>query len=982
MAFPKLQVRKLYPDPSAQLLGQKFAKQQLQAVTIIQNYTITKSLTAKQKIQISQAFLSPNATAASFQDFVPKNFHFVTEISFLPGVTDNLGQTARSLISDLLKQKFCFPQENVFASKRYFWTGAHLTRARLQQICQTLFNPLIEVSRTVSAAEFRKSGLFISIPRVQLPVPPKAPQLIDLEIADPELTELGQRGIRKPDGTYQGPLALNLAELKTIRKYARQHQRKITAVELETLAQTWSEHCKHKIFASPLDEIKAGLYQHFIQKTTAKIRKKKGQQDFCVSVFHDNSGAIIFDENYLLTDKVETHNSPSALDPFGGALTGIVGVNRDCLGFGRAAKPIANRYGFCVGALKTRTKLFRDHQCQSPVLSPRQILAGVVAGIRSGGNKSGIPTTQGFLFFDPRYRGKPLVFAGTVGLIPRKICGQFGHAKKAQPGDYIVTIGGRVGVDGLHGATFSSESLHAESPATAVQIGDPFTQKKISDALIREARPANLFNSITDCGAGGLSSAVAEMAQEAGGCRVDLAQVPQKYPNLTATEIWLAESQERLVLAVPPRKFARLQKLMTARAVEIAKIGKFTRTPKCLVYLGRQKVLDLAMNFLHQGWPRLPQFSRKPPVKIQPKHPKLFSKLNLKKDFLNLVREPNLASRAFLARQFDHEVQGSSVLKPLSQQVDAPVSVLKPLPNSPKAILLTSQLFPHRTELDPRATGLATVEAVVAQITAAGGNPDYLALLDNFCWCSSKDPERLWQLKETARGLSLAAEKFGTPLISGKDSMFNDFRGFTAGQQLSKIFALPTLLVSGLGVLANFTQCVSLEPKFAGDEIWLLGLTKKEFGGSAYAVQQKIPGGEVPQIDLGQALKIYRKFYQATQKKLIASSLALVSGGLALALTKKVLGSKLGLKIDLAQIPSLTKLMPAELLFSESGSRLLFSVNPQNSTQIAKLFGNLAQKIGVVTQEPNLVLNTGRSQILQLRAAELRRAYTAPLKNC
>lgn len=972
----RIQIRKLCLDARSKILTQKFRKHGIQKVTLVDNYTITKPLTPTQKKQIGNAFINPVLSEFSWRDLIPPKFHFVTEISFQPGVTDNLGQTARLTIEDLLGKKFNLPTENVFSSKRYFWTGKNLTPAKIKKITTELFNPLIERSQTISSSEYKKKGLPTTPPQVTLTPPQNIP--VDLEIPDPELGKLGKLGIQNPDGSRRGPLALTLLELKVIRNHFRRQKRKVTEIELETLAQTWSEHCKHKIFSSPLDEIKEGLYARFIKKTTAKIRQQKGARDFCASVFHDNSGAIIFDEKYLLTDKVETHNSPSALDPFGGALTGLVGVNRDCLGFGRAAKPIANRYGFCVGKLQTKQKLFRQQQRKNPVLSPQKILAGISAGIRSGGNESGIPTTHGFLFFHPRYRGKPLVFAGTVGLIPRKIAQKYGHEKKARPGDQIVMLGGRVGADGLHGATFSSESLNAESPATAVQIGDPFTQKKLSDALIREAK--NFFNSITDCGAGGLSSAVAEMAQEAGGCQVFLERVPQKYPNLSPTEIWLAESQERMVLAVPPQKLPAFLKLMRTREVEATVIGKFTRPKKCEVFFKKTKVLNLSMDFLHNGWPRLTQTSRKPPTRQNKSQPAPIGK-NLAQEILQLIRSPNLASHAFLTRQFDYEVQGSSVLKPLQNQVDSPVSVIKPLPASPRGVVITSQIFPRRTEVDPYATAVATVDAVVASVTAVGGDPNYLALLDNFCWCSSQNPERLWQLKEAARGLAHAAEKFGTPLISGKDSMFNDFHGFTAKNQQIQISALPTLLISGLGVMTDINNCLSLEPKFRGDELWLLGQTQKELGASEYSELKKNPADRLPQIDLKIAPENYQQFFQATQRQLIASSLPVLSGGLTLAFTKKILASSLGLTIDLAKIPTKGRLSPAEILFAETGSRILFTLNPRNSAAIKKLLGSSARQIGTVTKQPNLSLNFAQKQILNLSSSKLQKAYAKPFAN-
>jgi len=362
----------------------------------------------------------------------------------------------------------------------------------------------------------------VVIPKVTIESEPKADE-VDLDLSDEELIKLGKLGVPNADGTRRGPLALSLSYLKTIKAYFEKEGRNPTDIEIESLAQTWSEHCKHTIFAvDSMDEIEEGIYKHYIKAATNKIRKDKGDKDFCRSVFTDNSGGIVFDDKYLITDKAETHNSPSALDPFGGAVTGIVGVNRDCLGFGMGAKPVINRYGYCFGNPQSYIPLYRGKNKTNKSLTPRQIMDGVIEGVNAGGNQSGIPSPQGFAYFEDRYRGKPLVFVGTIGLMPQEVNGKPSWEKKAQPGDKVVVIGGRVGLDGVHGATFSSEVMDGGSPATAVQIGDAITQKKLSDAIAKEARDMDLYNSITDNGAGGISCSVAEMARECGGCYVEL----------------------------------------------------------------------------------------------------------------------------------------------------------------------------------------------------------------------------------------------------------------------------------------------------------------------------------------------------------------------------------------------------------------------------------------------------------------------------
>ncbi|MCK5914780.1 MAG: phosphoribosylformylglycinamidine synthase, partial [Deltaproteobacteria bacterium] len=462
----------------------------------------------------------------------------VLEVGFLPGVTDNIAHSAAETLADAWGEALS-SEQGLYSSTIYYIEAENLNSDDFRLMGRFLANALIERLEWKDRLRYQaEAGMDLIIPRVQLGES-KGVSRVNLKISESELVALGKGGIidhydDAGNPVRRGPLALDLVSIKTIADYfSRVEKRDPTDLELEALAQTWSEHCKHTIFAAALDDLEEGLYKTYIKGATRKIRAQRGADDICVSVFVDNSGAIIFDDDYMVTDKVETHNSPSALDPFGGSITGIVGVNRDTVGFGLGAKPIINRYGFCVADPYDNDPLYRSPGQTNQALRPRRILDGIVDGVRVGGNCSGIPTTQGFLTFHPGYKGKPLVFVGTVGLLPRITeAGRLSHEKAALAGDYIVVLGGRVGLDGIHGATFSSEALTGGSPATAVQIGDPITQKKFSDAIVKEARQRNLYSSITDNGAGGISCSVAEMARECGGCRVELEKVPVKYPGM------------------------------------------------------------------------------------------------------------------------------------------------------------------------------------------------------------------------------------------------------------------------------------------------------------------------------------------------------------------------------------------------------------------------------------------------------------------
>src|SRR3989344_3048157 len=566
----------------------------------VNSYLIDSKLSQKELQTLTEALTNPileNFSINKFpEDGFRGKFNYLIEISFLPGVTDNVAHTVKEIAKDLLKFKKSSDFE-VYTSKIFLVSG---TIEEVKETAISMHNPLIEKA-TIVEIKSQKINLPNKVPKVVLEKR-KTVINISLNVSDEELIKIGKEGIRDENGKEnkrRGPLALDLASMQAIKEHFLKLKRNPTDIELETLAQTWSEHCKHTIFANPIDEIKDGLYKTYIKGATKLIREKKGRKDFCASVFTDNSGGIIFDENYIITDKVETHNTPSALDPFGGAVTGIVGVNRDALGFGLGAKPIINRYGFCFANPDDDSPIYKGKNFTQKMLPPKRIMQGVIAGAHSGGNCSGIPSPQGFVYFDKRYKGKPLVFVGTIGLIPKKIKGKKAYAKKAKPGDYIVMIGGRVGIDGIHGATFSSEALDTGSPATAVQIGDPITQKKFSDAIVKEARDKGPYTSITDNGAGGLSCSVAEMAKESGGCMVDLDTVPLKYSGLEPWQIWISESQERMTLAVPKGKWDAFEKLMNRRGVEATIIGTFTNSKKCIVKYKNITVMNLDIEFLH-----------------------------------------------------------------------------------------------------------------------------------------------------------------------------------------------------------------------------------------------------------------------------------------------------------------------------------------------------------------------------------------------
>lgn len=990
----RIEVYSSITDTRAQIRLKKMEKNfpKLNGVTIADVYTIDKTFSPDQLEKIASMLANP-VTQTSLvipektgiqidrsrimSGMTKSNFSFALEIGFLPGVTDNIANTARESIEDLLKIKFS-ENENVYTSQITFLEG-DISLADANAIGAELHNPLIQRMHLKNNVEFEKDkGMDFIVPKVKTQKKPEV-TTINLEISDEELIEIGKSGIKNGDGTSRGPLALDLLFMKTIQAYFRKVGRSPTDIELESIAQTWSEHCKHTIFADPIDEIKDGLYKSFIKRATQEIRKKKGQQDFCVSVFTDNSGAIAFDDNYLVTHKVETHNSPSALDPFGGSITGIVGVNRDAIGFGLGAKPVANFYGFCFADPVIDITLYKDKKKTQKMLSSRRIMDGVIEGVNAGGNQSGIPTPQGFVYFDERYRGKPLVFVGTAGLIPKKIKNHPSHLKKAKPGDLIVMIGGRVGKDGIHGATFSSEALSGGSPATAVQIGDPITQKKLSDAIVKEARDQLLYNSITDNGAGGLSCSVSEMAQESGGCIVDLEKVPLKYAGLDPWEIWISESQERMTLAVPQKYWKTFSDLMTRRGVEATVIGEFTKSGKCVVRFKDKIIMDIDMDFLHNGLPQRPMTTVKPAIQqfnnetIKPeKH------INISQSLLNMLSRLNITSYAFITEQYDHMVQANLVLPPLQGKgkVNADASVIKPVLDSQRGVVLSQALYPSYSEINPYQMAACSIDTAIRNAVAAGANPDYLSLLDNFCWCSSNDPERLWQLKEAVKACYDYAVAYQTPFISGKDSMFNDFQGYDKNGNPVKISIPPTLLISSFGVINDITKVVSLDAKNPGDIVYILGETHEELGGSEYFAVNNVINDSIPRVDAAKNRKLYLALYKAIQKNLVASSISISRGGIGVALARKAIGGMLGLTISLKHIPG--KITKDDLaLYSETQGRMLVTINPDNKEKFEKVMkGNLFVEIGKVTSEPVFrIKGLGEKTIIETKIEDLEKAY-------
>ncbi len=779
-------------------------------------------------------FLDPIIQEYRINESLARDFDWLAEVSFKPGVTDNVGKTAKEAIEWRLGKKLK-EGEKVYTSTQYLIRG-NLKHEDVQKICTDLLgNSLIQRFEIWKAKEWMGK------------VEPKVPKVIgdererveeiNLDISDQALLQLSQERL----------LVLDLREMKAIQNYfqnpATVEERKrmglgtkVTDVEIEAIAQTWSEHCKHKIFNARIeytDENEEGkrividsLFKTFIKKATEEIRSSLGPGDFCVSVFEDNAGVIRFNENHHLVFKVETHNTPCALDPYGGALTGIVGVNRDPFGTGKGAKLIFNVDTFCFASP------YYSHPLPPRLFHPKRVYEGVREGVEHGGNKSGIPTVNGGVVFDDRYLGKPLVYCGTGGIMPREILGEPSHVKKAEPGDLIVMTGGRIGKDGIHGATFSSEELREDSPVTAVQIGDPITQKKMTDFLLL-ARDLGLYKAITDNGAGGLSSSVGEMAREIG-CELHLDQAPLKYHGLHPWEILLSEAQERMTLAVSPSSIDAFIQLAKKMDVEATVLGTFTNTKKFHVLYKGKTVAYLDMEFFHFGLPKMELRARwKKPIH---KEADFQEPENLTSTLKEMLSRLNVCSKESMIRQYDHEVQGGSIIKPLVGRFnDGPsdAAVWRPILSSFEGIVISNGICPRYSDIDAYSMMACAIDEAIRNNVAVGGNPDRIAVLDNFCWPdpvqSEKTPDgeyKLAQLVRANQALYDYCKAFGVPLISGKDSMKNDY--LIGG---TKISIPPTVLISALGKIDDIRKAITMDAKRSGDLVYVLGDTLKNWEG-------------------------------------------------------------------------------------------------------------------------------------------------------
>jgi phosphoribosylformylglycinamidine synthase II len=959
-------------------------------VRTVQVITIDVDLTPDQLTRIqTEIFTNPVTQVSAFTPLAVE-FDWTIWVGFRPGVRDNAGSTAVEAMEDVLRIRLK-PGEAIYTSKRYCISSADLSKSQADTIAgELLANDIVQQWQIYSKSDWNPDiGIGMMIPKVRID---HTPAVTTIPVDSDQNLEIVSR-VRN--------LALHPNDIPIIRGYffdpAVQQGRAVhglsdpTDIELEYISQARSDHCNHNTFRGLFryrnrdtgDSVTINnLFKTCIEAPTLSL---KAQKPWVISVLWDNAGAARFDENHYYVITGETHNSPSNMEAYGGAITGIVGVYRDPLGTGKGARLIMGSYGFCVGP--------RDYAGNlKPRLHPRRLLDGIIEGVRDGGNKSGIPTTFGQTLFHPGYMGKCLVFVTALGIMPAHIAGLPAEDKKTSAGDLLIMCGGRVGKDGIHGVTASSEVFSEHTPAGHVQIGDPYTQKKMHDFLL-EARDHGLIQFITDNGGGGLSSSIGESAQFSNGCRIQLEKVPLKYEGLDQWEIWISESQERMTLAVTPDHLIAFMTLSRKHAVESTVIGEYTDTGKLHITYNGSTCAWIDLNLLSSGFPQW-EFDAdwQSPETRGLFEPVLKEPTDYRGLLLDMLSRPNICSKEWITRQYDHEVQGSSVIKPLvgkDRNIGSDAAVIRPVLTSERGIVFTQALLPLYSQIDAYAMTACTIDEAVRRLVSAGGDLNQIGGVDNFCWPSIQyDPVsnpdgrlKAAQLVRSCLALKEMCIAYAIPLLSGKDSMYVD--GHLAGKygETHKVSALETLQFSASTIVSDITRCVTLDPKASGDRIYILGPTRNELGGSEYYAHFGYVGLNVPQVFPEEFLPLYQALATAIESRLAASCHGIYSGGLAVHLALIAMAGNLGVRVDLSLLPIEDPLRDDQALFSESAGRFIVTVSNDHAQAFEKIMDGLpAACIGITTEESGcLEIRKGDADpLLRVSIDEMKTAWKKP----
>ncbi len=961
----------------------------LQEVRTVYILTIDADFSHEQLEKIrSEVFTNP-VTQVSSYDPLPVEFDWSIWIGYRPGVRDNPGATAVEAAEDVLGIRLA-RGESIYTSRRYCIRSRSLTEADAQMIAGELMaNDIIQQWKIFEKDHWDpKQGVGIIIPKVMLN---HTPTVTTVPIDSDETLQ------RISD---ERNLALNPNDIPTIRSYFNDEKVRAergevglsdpTDIELEYISQGRSDHCNHNTFQGLFryreggdgpEEIIDNLFKTCIQEPTLELKEKK---DWVISVLWDNAGAGRFDDDHYYVITGETHNSPSNMEAYGGAITGIVGVYRDPLGTGKGSKLVMGGYGYCVGP--------RDYSGElKPRLHPRRLLDGVIEGVRDGGNKSGIPTPFGGVIFHPGYLGKCLVYVTALGIMPAQVDGAPAEIKTTSPGELAIMCGGRVGKDGIHGVTASSESFSENTPAGHVQIGDPYTQKKMHDFLL-EARDEGLIQFITDNGGGGLSSSMGESARFSNGCEIELEKVPLKYEGLDQWEIWISESQERMTVSIKPEDHDRFMALSAKHAVESTVIGRYTGTGKLQIKYRGKTCAYVDLDLLTAGFPQW-EFDavwRSPADRglFEPvlKPPKEYNRL-----LMDLLARPNICSKEWIARQYDHEVQGTSVIKPLvgkGRDVHSDAAVIRPVLTSEKGLGFAQALLPFYSAIDAYHMTACTIDEAVRRLIAVGGDPEHIGGVDNFCWPNiqyhpENNPDgkfKAAQLVRACRALKEMCLSYGIPLLSGKDSMYVDGHLPGAYGETHKVSALETIQFSAVGLIEDVKKCQTLDAKCEGDLVYVLGITRNECGASEYYDRFGEVGLNVPVVDSKAFLPMYKALHRAVIEGLPASIHGIYRGGLGAHLAMVAMGGELGLSIDLSAVPEDGVTREDILLFSESAGRFILTLDPKHQASFEKILKGMPYaQVGRVSADGRLrVKGKNGKTIIDAAVEDLKAAWKAP----
>ena len=979
-------------DAEGNVLRQKaknYFNIEISDVRTVHIVTIDADLLPDQLKTIQTDIFTNPVTQFSSYDPLDINFDWTIWVGYRPGVRDNPGSTAVEAIEDILGINLK-PGQGVYTSKRYCLKGENLTSEDVDTIAgQLLANDIIQQWETKPIDAWDPTdGIGIIIPKVILDHTPTVTAIsID---SDSTLKKISE----------DRNLALNPADIPFIRAYFAgkdvQTGRGLvglsdpTDIELEYISQARSDHCNHNTFqglfrykdlATGETDVVDNLFKTCIEQPTLALKEKK---KWVVSVLWDNAGVGRFDDDHYYVITGETHNSPSNMEAYGGAVTGIVGVYRDPLGTGKGSKLVMGSYGFCVGS--------RDYSgTLKPRLHPRRLLDGVIEGVRDGGNKSGIPTTYGQVLFHPGYMGKCLVFVTAVGIMPARIKGKPAEKKKTSPGELVIMCGGRVGKDGIHGVTASSETFSEHTPAGHVQIGDPYTQKKMHDFLL-EARDEGLIRFITDNGGGGLSSSVGESARFSNGCDIQLEKVPLKYEGLDQWEIWISESQERMTVSIDPAHLERFFELSKMHAVESTVIGRYTDSGKLHITYNGETCAYVDMDLLTSGFPQWEFDALWQPAENRGLfEPVLKEPLDYQTLLLDMLSRPNLCSKEWISRQYDHEVQGASVVKPLvgaDRDVNSDAGVIRPILGSQKGLSFSQALLPLYSAIDAYHMTSCTIDEAVRRLIAVGADFEHIGGVDNFCWPNIQfDPRhnpdgkfKAAQLVRSCQALRETCLAYKIPLLSGKDSMYVDGHLPGVYGETHKISALETLQFSAISVVKDITKCVTMDSKMPNDLVYILGLTQNELGGSEYYHHLGYVGLNVPQVFPDKFASLYTALSYAIDKEMVASVHGIYSGGIVIHLAMVAMGGNLGMDIDLSLVPTEQVDRSDSILFSESPGRFLVTIAPENRKDFEKMFNGLdCTCIGTVTGTSALTIKgIDNRTILAVPVSDLKSAWKKP----